>query len=108
MKLTRFPRLLKPPTSPIARCVTCCGVHPANLSIDAIERVAVVSVTETGKAMSSTRRNVLRAVLGNALPLIGLGFAVWPAPGSEDTELGVLMEPEVGHGETEVYARVQA
>ena len=35
-------------------------------------------------------------------------FPVWPAPGSEDTELGVLMEPEVGHGETEVYARVQA
>jgi hypothetical protein len=29
-------------------------------------------------------------------------------PGSEDTELGVLMEPEVGHGETEVYPRVQA
>jgi hypothetical protein len=28
---------------------------------------------------------------------------VWPAPGSEDTELGVLMEPEVGHGEAEVY-----
>jgi hypothetical protein len=34
--------------------------------------------------------------------------AFWPAPGSEDTELGVLMEPEVGHGETEVYTRVQA
>ena len=33
---------------------------------------------------------------------------LWPAPGSEDTELGVLMELEVGHGETEVYARVQA
>ena len=33
---------------------------------------------------------------------------LWPAPGSEDTELGVLMEPEVGHGETEVYAGVQA
>jgi hypothetical protein len=32
----------------------------------------------------------------------------WPAPGSEDTELGVLIEPEVGHGETEVYPRVQA
>jgi hypothetical protein len=31
----------------------------------------------------------------------------WPAPGSEDIELGVLMELEVGHGETEVYARVQ-
>jgi hypothetical protein len=34
--------------------------------------------------------------------------AVWPAPGSEDTELGVLMELEVGHGETAVHARVQA
>src|SRR5262249_30628224 len=32
----------------------------------------------------------------------------WPAPGSEDTELGVLMELEVGHGETKVYTRVQA
>jgi len=32
----------------------------------------------------------------------------WPAPGSEDTELGVLMELEVGHGATEVYLRVQA
>ena len=32
----------------------------------------------------------------------------WPAPGSEDTELGVFMGPEVGHGETKVYAGVQA
>ena len=32
----------------------------------------------------------------------------WPAPGSADTELGVFMEPEVSHGETEVYPRVQA
>ncbi len=32
----------------------------------------------------------------------------WPAPGSEDTELGVFMEPEVSHGETKVYAGVQA
>jgi hypothetical protein len=36
------------------------------------------------------------------------GLHPWPAPGSEDTELGVLMELEVGHGETEVYPRVQA
>ena len=33
---------------------------------------------------------------------------LWPAPGSEDTELGVSMEPEVDHGEAEVYTRVQA
>ena len=31
----------------------------------------------------------------------------WPAAGSADTELGVTMEPEVGHGETEVFAGVQ-
>jgi hypothetical protein len=34
--------------------------------------------------------------------------AFWPAPGSADTELGVLMEPEVCHGATEVYTGVQA
>jgi hypothetical protein len=31
------------------------------------------------------------------------GCPPWPAPGSEDTELGVLMELEVRHGEAEVY-----
>jgi hypothetical protein len=36
------------------------------------------------------------------------GIDVWPAPGSADTELGVLMEPEVSHGKAEVYAGVQA
>jgi hypothetical protein len=38
----------------------------------------------------------------------GGGCGNWPVPGSADTELGVLMEPEVCHGETEVYAGVQA
>ena len=33
---------------------------------------------------------------------------LWPAPGCEDTELGVFMGPEVSHGETKVYAGVQA
>ena len=39
---------------------------------------------------------------------VGARFVYWPAPGSEDTELGVLMEPEVDHGETEIHTRVQA
>jgi hypothetical protein len=34
--------------------------------------------------------------------------ADWPAPGSGGTELGVFMEREVSHGETKVYAGVQA
>ena len=37
---------------------------------------------------------------------IGKSWLSWPAPGFKDTELGVSMEPEVGHGETEVYPRV--
>jgi hypothetical protein len=39
---------------------------------------------------------------------LNLRVPIWPAAGSADTELGVLMEPEVCHGETEVYTRVQA
>ena len=39
---------------------------------------------------------------------VPIALSVWPAPGSEDTELGVTMGPEVGHGEAEVHARVQA
>jgi hypothetical protein len=35
-----------------------------------------------------------------------LNVIEWAAAVSEDTELGVLME--VGHGEAEVYTRVQA
>jgi hypothetical protein len=42
------------------------------------------------------------------LPLNFHPAAIWPAPGSDVTELGVFMGPEVSHGETKVYARVQA
>ena len=49
----------------------------------------------------NTRIETLRKTYGE-------DFARWPAPGFTDTELGVLMEPEVDHGEAEVYARVQA
>lgn len=35
-----------------------------------------MSATEAVKSMPSTRRHVLRAILGNALPLIGLALAV--------------------------------
>src|SRR5260221_12451723 len=36
------------------------------------------------------------------------GIDECPAAGSADTELGVLLEPEVGHEATEVYATMQA
>jgi pyrimidine deaminase RibD-like protein len=34
--------------------------------------------------------------------------AIWPAPGSEDTELGVILEPEVVYGTQTLCTRVQA
>jgi hypothetical protein len=47
--------------------------------------------------------------IGELSKLTGVNIeTIWPAPGSEDTELGVLMEPEVRHGTSEVYAGVQA
>jgi hypothetical protein len=39
----------------------------------------------------------------NELGNLPLDDKVWPAPGSEDTKLGCLLEPEVDHGEAEVY-----
>jgi len=56
------------------------------------------------------RLKQLSARLGEADWLDGAFSAGdWPAPGSEDTWLGGLMELEVGcHGKTEVYAEVQA
>jgi hypothetical protein len=47
-------------------------------------------------------------IFTHPIPCLMATTPLWPAPGSEDTELGVLMELEVGHGETEVYAGVQA
>ena len=35
-------------------------------------------------------------------------FRVWPAPGFEDTELGVWIGPEVRHGEAEVEIKLEA
>ena len=51
---------------------------------------------------------VTRQLDGRSRTTDAAGVVVWPAPGSADTELGVLMEPEVCHGETEVYTGVQA
>jgi hypothetical protein len=73
-----------------------------------------------GQSVNDYRRETLRTIKRTYLPqnhdlyqvqfrrLKADALDVWPAPGSEDTELGVLMELEMGHGETEVYARVQA
>ena len=55
----------------------------------------------------SERRELYRGPNGNSWYL-GREPEDWPAPGSEDTKLGVLMEREVGHGASEVYTGVQA
>jgi hypothetical protein len=75
------------------------------MSVDALLKLR----EDIGRALDR-KANELRGQLSMlGRPAIQRGSRLkWPAPGSEDTELGVLMELEVGHGETEVYARVQA
>lgn len=52
-----------------------------------------------------SRQAFARNVIDNVEHAEAPALASWPAPGSEDTELGVLMELEVCHGATEVHAR---
>jgi hypothetical protein len=69
-----------------------------------------------GGIQSTGRRlNVIRlwlSMVGRSRAILGLSDVEkefgWPAPGSADTELGVLMGPEVSHGEAKVYTGVQA
>jgi len=46
--------------------------------------------------------------LGNAAQATCDGDGNWPAPGSEDTELGVILEPEVVYGTQTLCTRIQA
>jgi hypothetical protein len=62
---------------------------------------------ENSKARRA-RRNILEKLRVVRTDNAANKQLAWPAPGSADIELGVLMEPEVCHGETEVYTRVQA
>jgi hypothetical protein len=64
--------------------------------------VAIIGLTAFG--MSSALLVGIATHYSQIFEVEGL----WPAPGSEDTELGVFMGPEVSHGATTVYTRVQA
>jgi hypothetical protein len=67
-----------------------------------LERRGLQEVHAASEPSAGQAPAVGRALLG------GWNANRWPAPGCEDTELGVLTGPEGGHGETAVYARVQA
>jgi hypothetical protein len=66
--------------------------------------------TDANRLLSIECSNIIKpsAFFFREVSFVSQFLSIWPAPGSEDTELGVLMEPEVGHGEAEVYTRVQA
>jgi len=66
------------------------------------------SVDMLGKKFGHNTTRIVKMAEELGLLVMDEDREVWPAPGSEDTELGVLMEREVGHGEAEVYTRVQA
>jgi hypothetical protein len=73
---------------------------------------ALVGKNESGKSSILRSlwksRNVAGAKFDKLYDYPRDRYSRWPAPGSEDTELGVFMGPEVRHGEAEVYTRVQA
>jgi hypothetical protein len=88
-----------------------CIVHLLNDSVDLLDQ-NLGRFKESGLAPAAKN---FTEVLDPAVKLDGGQHVLfckknanWPAPGSADTELGVLMGPEVCHGETEVYTRVQA
>jgi hypothetical protein len=95
-----------------------CAVLPASEKFDGLHVPLVEEVLfGSGRPLILVPRESRRTSHLVSLPLRGmkaaravhdaiplLRQATWPAPGSEDTELGVLMGPEGGHGETEVHS----
>ena len=67
--------------------------------------VVVIPESRKKSIIKSNLRNFYRDIKRDILWQV---VFAWPAPGSEDTEFGVTMGPEVGHGEAEVYTGVQA
>ncbi len=99
----------------VAELATKHELHPTQIAAwkrEAVEKLAKV-FDEKGSDRDKSRDGEitkLHAKIGQLVverDFLSKAFD-WPAPGSADTELGVLMEPEVCHGETEVYTGVQA
>ena len=81
----------------------------AHRCLDAASRAATVEERVQFLEMAQSWRSLAeKCDVVDGLVEQAKEMRIWPAPGSEDTELGVLMGPEVRHGEAEVYARVQA
>jgi len=76
--------------------------------IEAAHKKAIEGLkNESFPNMDAALSDLSAAELEDAVTdLLAMQQQMWPAPGSTDTELSVLMEPEVCHGETEVYPRV--
>ena len=82
---------------PILEFLSPEGIESAYQSLDDLTANSKIAFAILGKSkpeLIDASRNMLTGL--------------WPVPGSEDTELGVFIGPEVGHGETKVYAGVQA
>jgi hypothetical protein len=84
------------------RVRTCSAVHAIRFDFLAMFHSSVVNEE---RLLLEAAINGKTSIERQFIVLL-LGWQDWPAPGSEDTELGVLLEPEVAHGEAEVYAGV--
>jgi hypothetical protein len=79
-----------------------------DIQIKARSKTAKNASTFAALEIREPRENFLFLFYSEACNTYWVMPSLWPAPGSADTELGVLMEPEVSHGTAEVYTRVQA
>ncbi len=78
-----------------------CDVKTINISDNEAERRFTGGV---GTTLAQLPDGFFNKILNH----LKTASAQWPAPGSEDTKLGVLMEREVRHGASEIYAGIQA
>jgi hypothetical protein len=77
------------------------GVQYDNTSDAPTGPRTVTVVANNGVNSSTPRTDTINITAVNDAP-------VWPAPGSEDTELGVILEPEVVYGTQTLCTRIQA
>ncbi|MDP2410083.1 MAG: DUF262 domain-containing protein [Pseudolabrys sp.] len=93
----------------IADIVACVvGGQLIERSKDALDEIYSKDTPESERVLNALEVYGANKVSDEIKYCVDELLKVWPAPDSEDTELGVLMEPEVDHGAAKIYAGVQA
>ena len=85
-------------------CMVCASERKSKFPFDIQHRKVIPYNSSSPSDFEKLSADIAKRLQA----IVAKGTALWAAAGFVDTELCVNMEPEVGHGTTEVYARVQA